>query len=110
MVIERFHKNDKMSKYVIHNGTVYMSARSRTIHRRIFEGRLTKYFPARRPGSQKSRNGLNPHAERDGLDRRLPQMGASQRHLAKLGATAAEAGRSCVEAKPHSQNIRSRSP
>ena len=25
MAIERFHENDKMSKYVIHNGTVYMS-------------------------------------------------------------------------------------
>ncbi len=25
MAIERFYENDKMSKHVIHNGTIYMS-------------------------------------------------------------------------------------
>jgi enamine deaminase RidA (YjgF/YER057c/UK114 family) len=42
MVIERFHENDKMSKYVIHNGTVYMSGQVADDPSQDFEGQLTQ--------------------------------------------------------------------
>jgi enamine deaminase RidA (YjgF/YER057c/UK114 family) len=42
MAIERFHENDKMSKYVIHNGTVYMSGQVADDPSQDFEGQLTQ--------------------------------------------------------------------
>jgi enamine deaminase RidA (YjgF/YER057c/UK114 family) len=42
MAIERFYENDKMSKYVIHNGTVYMSGQVADDPSQDFEGQLTQ--------------------------------------------------------------------
>lgn len=40
MAIERFLENDKMSKYVIHNGTVYMSGQVADDPSQDFDGQL----------------------------------------------------------------------
>ena len=42
MAIERFHEDDLMSKYVIHNGTVYMSGQVADDPTQDFEGQLSQ--------------------------------------------------------------------
>ena len=42
MAIERFDENDKMSKYVIHNGIVYMSGQVCDDPAQDFEGQLNQ--------------------------------------------------------------------
>jgi enamine deaminase RidA (YjgF/YER057c/UK114 family) len=42
VAIERFDENDKMSKYVIHNGTVYMSGQVADDPSQDFEGQLAQ--------------------------------------------------------------------
>src|SRR5690242_11535780 len=42
MAIERFNEDELMSKYVIHNGTVYMSGQVADDPSQDFEGQLTQ--------------------------------------------------------------------
>jgi enamine deaminase RidA (YjgF/YER057c/UK114 family) len=42
MAIERFHENELMSKYVIHNGTIYMSGQVADDPKQDFEGQVSQ--------------------------------------------------------------------